>query len=91
METVTFRKGSAPARYRAQETVLGGPLAMAALPEFYAIGGTRSQLLDILFVLALLGGAAVPIGHLMVRLIARRRLKKGAGGNSPGETGDHGR
>jgi len=80
-----------PVRYRAQETVLGGPLAMAALPEFYAIGGTRSQLLDILFVLALLGGAAVPIGHLMVRLIARRRLKKGAGGNSPGKTGDHGK
>ncbi len=78
-----------PVRYRAQETVLSAPLAMAALPEFYAIGGTRSKLLDVLFLLALLSGAAVPIGHLMVRLIARRRLKKGASGNSPANTGDH--
>ena len=78
-----------PVRYRAQETVLSAPLAMAALPEFYAIGGTRSKLLDVLFLLALLSGAAVPIGHLMARLIARRRLKKGASGNSPANTGDH--
>jgi hypothetical protein len=78
-----------PVRYRAQETVLSAPLAMAALPEFYAIGGTRSQLLDILFVLALLSGAAVPIGHIAMRLLLRKLLKKGASGHSPGHTGDH--
>jgi len=78
-----------PVRHRAQETVLSAPLAMVALPEFYAIGGTRSQLLDILFVLALLSGAAVPIGHIAMRLLLRKLLKKGAGGNSPGNAGDH--
>ena len=77
-----------PVRYRAQETVLSAPLATAALPEFYAIGGTRSRLLDVLFVLALLGGAAVPIGHMLVRLFTRKLLKKGAGGNRPGNTKD---
>ena len=78
-----------PVRYRAQETVLSAPLAMVALPEFYAIGGTRSQLLDILFVLALLSGAAVPIGHIAVRLLARKLQQKGAGGHPPGHDGNH--
>jgi hypothetical protein len=78
-----------PVRYRAHETVLSAPLAMAALPEFYAIGGTRSQLLDILFVLVLLGGAAVPIGHVTVRLLARILLKKGAGGKPRANTPGH--
>jgi hypothetical protein len=68
-------------RYRVQDSVLKAPLAMVALPEFYAIGGTRSQLLDILFVLVLLGGAAVPIGHITVRLLARKLLKRRAGGD----------
>jgi hypothetical protein len=77
-----------PVRYRAQGTVLNAPLATAALPEFYAIGGTRSRLLDVLFVLALLGGAAVPIGHMMVRLFMRKPLKKGAGGIPPGNAKD---
>ena len=77
-----------PVRYRAQETVLSAPLATAALPEFYAIGGTRSRLLDVLFVLGLLGGAAVPIGHMLVRLFTRKLLKKGTGGNRPGNTKD---
>ena len=45
---------------------------MVSLPEFYAIGGTRSQLLDILFVLALLGGAGFPIGHMTVRWLFRK-------------------
>jgi hypothetical protein len=77
-----------PVRYPARETVLNAPLAMAALPEFYAIGGTRSRLLDVLFVLVLLGGAAVPLGHVAVRLLTRKLLKKDATGNPPGTTGN---
>jgi hypothetical protein len=61
-----------PVRYGAKPEVLGAAFAAAALPEFYAIGGTRSRLLDVLFVLALLGGAGFPLGHLAVR----RLLKK---------------
>jgi hypothetical protein len=45
---------------------------MVSLPEFYAIGGTRNPLLDVLFILALLGGAAFPVGHLAVRWLIRK-------------------
>jgi hypothetical protein len=65
-----------PVRYRAQTEVLTAGLAVESLPEFYAIGGTRSRLLDALFVLVLLGAAAVPLGHMTVRWLARKRLEK---------------
>ena len=65
-----------PVRYRAQTEVLTAALAVESLPEFYAIGGTRSRLLDALFVLVLLGGAGLPLGHMTVRWLARRRHGK---------------
>jgi Cytochrome c554 and c-prime len=61
-----------PLRHAARPQVLNSPQAFVALPAFYAVGGTRSALLDTLFVLALLGGASFPIGHLAVRWLARR-------------------
>jgi len=73
-----------PARYPAQRDVLSAPLAVASLPEFYAVGGTRSRALDLLFVLTLLGGAAVPVGHLSLRLITRKFRKTGSGGGPAG-------
>ena len=70
-----------PVRYRAQAEVLTAALAVESLPEFYAIGGTRSRLLDALFVLVLLEGAAVPLGHMTVRWLARKRLDKAGKGS----------
>ena len=61
-----------PLRHAANPEILGSASAVASLPEFYAIGGTRSGLLDILFVLALLAGAGFPAVHLTVRWLARR-------------------
>ena len=61
-----------PVRYPAQAQVLGSALAVASLPEFYAIGGTRSALLDVLFLLALAGAIAFPLGHLSLRWLFRR-------------------
>ena len=61
-----------PVRHAAKQEVLGSPLAVASLPEFYAIGGTRSQVLDALFILALLGGAGFPLGHMAVRWLFRK-------------------
>lgn len=67
-----------PMRHAAQPAILGAATAVISLPEFYAIGGTRSQILDILFVLALLGGAGFPIGHLTVRWLFRKmRARRG--------------
>ena len=59
-------------RHEAQRQVLHAPLSIASLPEFYAIGATRSPLLDMLFVLALLSGIAVPVGHLSLRWVIRK-------------------
>lgn len=61
-----------PIRHPAKPEILSSAAAVVALPEFYAIGGTRSQLLDILFVLALVGGAGFPIGHFTVRWLFRK-------------------
>jgi hypothetical protein len=67
-----------PIRHAAQPAILGAATAVISLPEFYAIGGTRSRILDVLFVLALLGGAGFPIGHLTVRWLFRKmRARRG--------------
>lgn len=78
-----------PVRYPAQESVLSAALALESLPEFYAIGGTRGKWLDVLFVLALLGGVAVPAGHMTVRWFSRKSLAKG--GNAAGNPRDRDR
>ena len=48
---------------------------MAALSVQRAIGGTRTELLDWLLILALLGGLSVPIGHQMMKRIVLAREK----------------
>lgn len=66
-----------PVRHAAQKRILDSPLAVASLPEFYAIGGTRSAVLDWLFLAALAAGIGFPVGHLTLRWIFRRmRLGK---------------
>ena len=61
-----------PLRHGAKPEILSSASAVASLPEFYAIGGTRNALLDVLFVLALLAGAGFPLGHLAVRWLLRK-------------------
>jgi hypothetical protein len=61
-----------PIRHPALQEVLGAASAVVSLPEFYAIGGTRSQLLDALLVLALLAGVGFPAGHMSVRWLAKK-------------------
>jgi hypothetical protein len=62
-----------PLRYDAQKDVLSSALSVESLREFYAVGGTRNRLLDVLLVLAVLGGLAVPIGHQTLKWIVRKR------------------
>jgi hypothetical protein len=64
--------------YGAQKEVLTSVISVDSVGGFYAIGGTRIKLLDILLVLALFGGISVPIGHLTVRWLFRKFLNKGA-------------
>jgi hypothetical protein len=66
-----------PIRYDAQREVLTSALSIESLPEFYAIGGTRNRLLDVLLLLAVVGGAGGAIGHMTLRWLSRKYLKKG--------------
>ena len=61
-----------PVRYPAQKEILHSSLAVESLPGFYAIGGTRSPVLDALLAFALLGGVGVPIGHMTTKWLFRR-------------------
>lgn len=77
-----------PIRYDAQKEVLTSALSIESLPEFYAIGGTRNKLLDVLLVLAVLGGAGGTIGHMTLRWLSRKYLKKNESAHAgPGDQG----
>jgi len=77
-----------PVRYAAHKEVLSSVLTVETLRHFYAVGGTRNVVLDILFVLAVLGGLAVPIGHQTMKRIVQRQIaieeaNKAGSGNTP--------
>jgi hypothetical protein len=67
---------------KAKSEVLNSIYTILPVRKFYALGSTRVKLLDILFIIALIGGIAVPIGHMGLRIItspirALRRMGKG--------------
>lgn len=66
-----------PVRHPARTEILSSALAVESLPEFYAIGGTRSTILDGLLVLALLAGVGVPVGHMTTKWFFRRHHARG--------------
>ncbi|MDH3288112.1 MAG: multiheme c-type cytochrome [Betaproteobacteria bacterium] len=76
-----------PLRYNAHKEVLSSLLSVETLRTFYAIGGTRTELLDVLLILALIGGLSVPIGHQMMKRIVQSREKASAAAGSPGGSG----
>lgn len=66
----------------AKNDVLNSIYTIIPARKFYVIGSTSIKLFDILFVVALLGGIAVPIGHITLRIITSplrslRRMGKG--------------
>jgi predicted CXXCH cytochrome family protein len=66
----------------AQKAILSSVYSIVPARKFYAIGGTNISLFDILFYVALIGGIAVPIGHLTLRIVfspikSLRRMGKG--------------
>ncbi len=80
-----------PLRYKAHKEVLSSLLSVETLRTFYAIGGTRTELLDILLVLALFAGVSVPIGHQMMKRIVQSRDRANAAAGAPdggGATGE---
>jgi len=78
-ETVTVsitRPDGRRERFDADSAVLSSVISVDSISGFYAPGGTRIKLLDYLLVLAALGGLAVPVAHIALGKIVRRRSKK---------------
>lgn len=63
-------------RHGAQQGVLQAPTSVDSVRGFYAIGGTRIKLLDVLLVLVLAAGVAIPLGHLSLKWLAKKYLPK---------------
>jgi hypothetical protein len=64
-----------PIRYDADKDVLNSAFSIASIGGFYAIGGTRITILDVIVVLALLGGIGFAIVHGSLRIFFRQLLK----------------
>lgn len=63
-------------RFEADSKVLNSAVSVDSVKDFYAPGGTRIRLLDGLLVLAVVGGLAVPIGHITMGKILRKKQGK---------------
>ena len=61
-----------PIHYDADKDLLNSVFTLDSVGGFYAIGGSRGSVLDILFILALLGGAGWAIFHRASRWAYRR-------------------
>jgi len=63
-------------RFEADQKVLNSVVSVDSVGDFYLPGGTRIRLLDGLLLLALVGGLAVPVGHMALGRIIRRKKGK---------------
>jgi hypothetical protein len=59
-------------RYEADSEILNSVVSVAAVNDFYTLGGTRIRLLDGLLILGLVGGLAIPLGHMAVGRYLRK-------------------
>lgn len=50
--------------------------ALFGTPDFYMVGSTRSKAMNIVGLMILLGGLAMPIGHGSVRFLTRKNRRK---------------
>jgi predicted CXXCH cytochrome family protein len=58
--------------YGANANVLNSAFSVGSVSGFYAIGGTRIWLLDILLALAIFGGLSIAIGHVFLGWMFKR-------------------
>lgn len=63
------RQGDKPIKADFDTKALNSVYAIPNISDFYVLGTTKIQVLDILFILALLAGIAVPIGHITLRIL----------------------
>ena len=65
-----------PVRYGANKEVLNSVISVDSVSGFYAIGANRIKFLDIVFLLSLFSGIAVPAVHLTAKWVFRRYVNK---------------
>jgi hypothetical protein len=81
---VLFKSDGRPTFHNAKQEVLGSIFTILPASQFYVLGGTRIGLLDIIGIIAVLGGIAFPIGHIAIRIVTspiRTLRKMGKGGS----------
>ncbi len=64
-------------RYAADKEVLSSVVSVDTISEFYVLGGTRIKILDVLLVLSLIGGLAIPAGHIVLGRVLRKKTEEG--------------
>ncbi len=65
-----------PIRFGVNKEVLSSAFSINSISGFYAIGGTRITFLDVLLVLALVGGIGGSMAHWGLRWICQRRMNR---------------
>lgn len=66
------RKDGRKESFKADKRVLNSAMSVDSVGGFYAPGGTRIKILDGLLILALVGGLAVPAGHIALGRIMHK-------------------
>jgi hypothetical protein len=64
-------------RYKADRENLGTDDSIDSISDFYALGGNPNKLLDILLLLSLAGGIAIPVGHYTVGAMIKEKMERG--------------
>ena len=65
-------------RKGATQGILSSAESIGSVSGFYAVGGTRIKILDVLLLMALAGGVLLPGAHLAMKLLSERRRKAAA-------------
>jgi len=63
--------------FAADKEVLEAVTAVNSISDFYALGGNPNKLLDILLLLSLAAGIAVPIGHFTMGKMIKENIDRG--------------
>ena len=71
-----------PVRKGATQGILSSAESIGSVSGFYAVGGTRIKILDVLLLMALAGGVLLPGGHLAMKILSERRRKAAAARNT---------
>ena len=74
------KEGTKPAKYELETKAFNSIYSIPNISDFYVLGTTKIKILDILFLIALLGGISVPIAHITLRILTapiRRKRREG--------------